>query len=884
MAAHADPQMQYSAGRRAGPTSAAATAAAPPNGLPENAQPKPAEGAAAAPNSRTDYPNPPLIMRDRKKQREFRNGGLIGKGGFARCYQVTDEQGQQLAAKVIAKSSLKNQKHRQKLLHEIKIHSSMNHAHIVQFVHYFEDPENVYLILELCDNKSLMDMVRKRKRLTEPEARYFMVQLLDAVRYMHKQNVIHRDLKLGNLFLSRDMHIKVGDFGLATSLKHDGERKKTICGTPNYIAPEILFDQQKGHSFEADIWSMGVILFTMLTGKPPFQTKEIKAIYKRIREGDYSFPQDIAIGDNAKDLIQSMLQKMPDDRPSVDKIAAHPFFTEYVPPCLPISALETAPQFRIPPSAQLVRPLPQVPQSEVSTARTYASYSTELQSTSSAPEQLLHIKPSAGRTHARKPLPDMPHFMRSQSSPEVEALQKELETVSIKPMAEAAEADEQRPSVPPKINRMFSMPVARTEAQQRDNEDGPPAPPPKTGQYVPQLARSSTVVRDGRPAEPVPVSRAIGYDGQAGSIAPVGSAMLTRSQSARARPSAIEARAEDEYPQQNHPSALAASHAAHQNGNGNYTSSVQSGYRAERNPLAASAIHPHKQSQLTASGYPGSLGRASAGVGAAESKPKAGVLELVYKNLETVFAFHSSQSLENRLALNALALSASQQQPPMVFISKWIDYSNKYGLGYQLTNGCVGVYFNDSTSIILAANDLNFEYLYYARGGERSVMRRQAHTLEDYPPELSKKVTLLKHFKGYMQENLVKASYSFSDLSRVGNLDFLTKYIRTKHAVVFRLSNHIIQVNFFDHTKLILSSEGRLVTFINKKRDILHESVVDVVVNGAHDRISRLKYARDVVEQLFNKRQSRPPAQSGADGAAFGDLGSASAGVAASLS
>lgn len=99
-------------------------------------------------------------------------------------------------------------------------------------------------------------------------------------------------LKLGNLFLTDNMQIKVGDFGLATTVNYDGERKRTICGTPNYIAPEIL-DSQKlpcgmgGHSYEVDYWAIGVILFTMLVGKPPFESQEVKHTYKKIKACAY---------------------------------------------------------------------------------------------------------------------------------------------------------------------------------------------------------------------------------------------------------------------------------------------------------------------------------------------------------------------------------------------------------------------------------------------------------------------------------------------------------------------------------------------------------------------------------------------------------------------
>ena len=114
------------------------------------------------------------------------------------------------------------------------------------------------------------------------------------MKYLHKHRVIHRDLKLGNLFLSDKMEIKLGDFGLATKLEYEGERKRTICGTPNYIAPEIL-EGKRGHSYEVDIWSLGVIIYTLLIGKPPFETNDVKTTYRRIKMNAYSFPEHVII-------------------------------------------------------------------------------------------------------------------------------------------------------------------------------------------------------------------------------------------------------------------------------------------------------------------------------------------------------------------------------------------------------------------------------------------------------------------------------------------------------------------------------------------------------------------------------------------------------------
>lgn len=116
--------------------------------------------------------------------------------------------------------------------------------------------------------------------------------------HVHSAKVIHRDLKLGNLFLTERMHLKIGDFGLAAQLNFDGERKRTICGTPNYLAPEVLFEGDKrgegrGHSYEVDYWSIGVILYTMLCGRPPFESVEVKQTYSKIKLGMFSFPSEL---------------------------------------------------------------------------------------------------------------------------------------------------------------------------------------------------------------------------------------------------------------------------------------------------------------------------------------------------------------------------------------------------------------------------------------------------------------------------------------------------------------------------------------------------------------------------------------------------------------
>lgn len=130
--------------------------------------------------------------------------------------------------------------------------------------------------------------------------------MVKAIEYVHSKRVIHRDLKLGNLFLTERMQLKVGDFGLAAQVFYEGERKKTVCGTPNYLAPEVL-ENTNGHSYEVDFWSIGVILYTMLYGRPPFESVEVKQTYQKIKLGAFAFPDTVTVNSAAKSFIKECL-------------------------------------------------------------------------------------------------------------------------------------------------------------------------------------------------------------------------------------------------------------------------------------------------------------------------------------------------------------------------------------------------------------------------------------------------------------------------------------------------------------------------------------------------------------------------------------------------
>lgn len=292
-------------------------------------------------NRNTDSNN----NNNNKKIRKYEKGKFLGKGGFAKCFEMKCcESKRFFAAKVFEKKALVNARSRKKLINEIKLHKKLQHENIVNFEHFFEDKENVYILLELCTNQTLNELLKRRKRLTDLETLYYCKQIIEALIYIHNFNIIHRDLKLGNLFISNNLVVKLGDFGLAAKIKFPGQRRKTICGTPNYIAPEVL-EKKNGHSFEVDIWSLGVIMYTLLVGKPPFETPEVKTTYKKIRLNNFSFPENLKMNSKAKDLINKILVLDPIKRPTLTEILESEYFKifESLPERMPISSLALPP-------------------------------------------------------------------------------------------------------------------------------------------------------------------------------------------------------------------------------------------------------------------------------------------------------------------------------------------------------------------------------------------------------------------------------------------------------------------------------------------------------------------------------------------------------------
>ena len=191
-----------------------------------------------------EVPDLLLVDKTRHPPMLYERGNFLGKGGFAKVYSVTERSsGLYFADKVINKEIFNSKKRgkaraREKVEREIRIHKMMSHPNIIKFYHFFEDAHFIHLILELAPQQTLLHVSKMREFLTEPEVKYYFLQIAAGTNYIHSQRILHRDLKLGNMFLSSNMSVKIGDFGLSTTFT---DKSTSLCGTPNYVSPGMFW-------------------------------------------------------------------------------------------------------------------------------------------------------------------------------------------------------------------------------------------------------------------------------------------------------------------------------------------------------------------------------------------------------------------------------------------------------------------------------------------------------------------------------------------------------------------------------------------------------------------------------------------------------------------
>ncbi|GLE08443.1 hypothetical protein PINS_up019626 [Pythium insidiosum] len=237
--------------------------------------------------------------------------------------------GQKYAIKCIKREGL-TAEDIEALTTEVAILKQMNHPNIMILHDFFQEEKFYYLVTEFMEGGELFDRIVEKSYYSEREARDLVKLLLESIKYCHDANVVHRDLKPENLLLTSkddDASIKLADFGFAKKIEFDTAGLATACGTPGYVAPEILEGQQYGKA--VDIWSIGVITYILLCGYPPFHDDNHNALFKKIKRGKYQFdsPYWDHVSDDAKDLIGKMLVVNPAERWTATQLLEHKWVT-----------------------------------------------------------------------------------------------------------------------------------------------------------------------------------------------------------------------------------------------------------------------------------------------------------------------------------------------------------------------------------------------------------------------------------------------------------------------------------------------------------------------------------------------------------------------------
>ncbi|KAI1888049.1 hypothetical protein AGOR_G00181050 [Albula goreensis] len=261
---------------------------------------------------------------DIKKIFEFKE--ILGTGAFSEVVLAQEKAtGKMFAVKCIPKKALKGKE--SSIENEIAVLRKIKHENIVALEDIYESSNHLYLIMQLVSGGELFDRIVEKGFYTEKDASTLIRQVLDAVNYLHKMGIVHRDLKPENLLYFNpqdESKIMISDFGLS-KMEGTGDVMSTACGTPGYVAPEVL--AQKPYSKAVDCWSIGVIAYILLCGYPPFYDENDSKLFEQILKADYEFdaPYWDDISDSAKDFISSLMEKDPAKRYTCDQALRHPW-------------------------------------------------------------------------------------------------------------------------------------------------------------------------------------------------------------------------------------------------------------------------------------------------------------------------------------------------------------------------------------------------------------------------------------------------------------------------------------------------------------------------------------------------------------------------------
>ena len=261
---------------------------------------------------------------------DFKILKVIGRGSYGKVCLVEFKQTKELfAMKSLKKNVLLDEDQVESTLLEKNILQSLDYPFLVGMVFCFQTEERVYFVLPFIQGGELFQHLRKYKYFPEKNVKFYASIIGLSLEYLHKKGIVYRDIKPENILLEKDGYLKLIDFGMAKILRGD-EKTNSFCGTPEYLAPEIITGE--GHNRMADWWSYGTLVYEMLFGIPPFFNENVETMYELITNKELRFPKKFNVSDEAKDLLKKLLRKNQKERFGInggfDEIRKHPFFSD----------------------------------------------------------------------------------------------------------------------------------------------------------------------------------------------------------------------------------------------------------------------------------------------------------------------------------------------------------------------------------------------------------------------------------------------------------------------------------------------------------------------------------------------------------------------------
>ena len=257
-------------------------------------------------------------LKNSSKLDDYKMEETIGQGTYGKVKLATHIQtNEKVAIKIINKKRLINNGDNERILNEIKIMSKLNHPNILKAFEVFEDEINYYIVMERPIKGDLFNYICSKGRLSMEESSFIYYQIVNAVDYLHKNKIVHRDMKPENIMLTKDMIVKIGDFGLSKYFKSTEVKLQTNCGSPCYSAPEVL----RGNRYKpipVDIWGVGIILYCMICGELPFEDEKEDILIRKVTLCNYTCP--IFVSQIFKSLFRRILCSNPNERLTIDQI------------------------------------------------------------------------------------------------------------------------------------------------------------------------------------------------------------------------------------------------------------------------------------------------------------------------------------------------------------------------------------------------------------------------------------------------------------------------------------------------------------------------------------------------------------------------------------